>query len=144
MQSYRHHQVSWWGLGVVAVVCALIVVATVAAGAGDELSAWFWVVVLAAAAVVMVDASRLTVEVDEHAVHVAFRFGWPRRTIRREEIVAVAPVRVRWYHGWGIRKVRNGWMYNVSGFDAIELSLVDGASFWIGTDDPDGLLAALS
>jgi hypothetical protein len=34
-------------------------------------------------------------------------------------------------------------LYNVSGNRAIELALNNGAKVWIGTDDPDGLRAAL-
>ncbi len=137
--TYRRHQVTWWPLAIVGAVFALSVAGIVADGS----NAGLWIGVLIAVGIVTADVSRLTVEVDEHAVHVAFRFGWPRRTISRQDIVAVAPVRVRWYHGWGVRKVAKGWMYNVSGFDAVALSLADGRAFWIGTDDPDGLVAAL-
>ncbi len=54
------------------------------------------------------------------------------------------PVRNSWWYGWGVRKVPGGWMYNVWGYDAIELELASGKVFRIGTDDPDGLLAALT
>ena len=43
-----------------------------------------------------------------------------------------------------MRKIRNGWMYNVWGLDAVQLELQSGKSFRIGTDDPDGLVAALN
>ena len=53
-------------------------------------------------------------------------------------------VRNKWIYGWGIRRLPGGWMYNVWGLDAIELDLVSGKRFRIGTDDPDGLLAAIT
>ena len=34
-------------------------------------------------------------------------------------------------------------MYNIAGRDTVELELQSGNVFRIGTDDPDGLLAAL-
>ena len=48
-----------------------------------------------------------------------------------------------WWRGWGIRHVPRGWMYNIAGRDSVELELQSGNVFRIGTDDPDGLLAAL-
>ncbi len=65
------------------------------------------------------------------------------RRIEVGEIVAAARVRNSWWHGWGIRKVSRGWMYNNAGRDAIELTLRSGKVFRIGTDQPDELLAAL-
>jgi hypothetical protein len=35
-------------------------------------------------------------------------------------------------------------LYNVSGFDAVELSLADGRRVRLGTDEPDAVVAALS
>jgi len=87
---------------------------------------------------------RLTVVVAQSVVTVAFGFGWPRRTTHLADITAVRPVRNTWYHGWGIRLIKDGWMYNVWGLDAIELDLSSGKKFRIGTDDPEGLLAALT
>jgi len=44
-----------------------------------------------------------------------------------------------WLVGWGIRWTGSGWLFNVSGLDAVELSLKSGRRFRIGTDDPRGL-----
>jgi hypothetical protein len=46
--------------------------------------------------------------------------------------------------GWGIRITTRGMLYNVSGRDAVEIRLDDGRRFRLGTDDPNGLVAALS
>jgi len=88
--------------------------------------------------------TRLTVTIDETNVSVAFGFGWPERTIDRADIQAVRQVRNKWYQGWGIRLLKEGWMYNVWGLDAVEVDLRSGRKFRIGTDDPDGLLTALT
>jgi hypothetical protein len=45
--------------------------------------------------------------------------------------------------GWGIRITTRGMLYNVSGRDAVEIQLDDGRRFRLGTDDPEGLVAAL-
>jgi hypothetical protein len=59
------------------------------------------------------------------------------------EIESVSPVRNRWWNGWGIRTAPGFRLYNVSGFDAVELRLKSGEVQRIGTDDPQGLAAAL-
>ena len=112
----------------------------------DDLGGGFWVfqaamLVVAATGAV---AARLTVVVDARAVTAVFGWGWPSRTIDRAEIESAVRVRNSWWHGWGIRKVSRGWMYNIAGRDAIQLSLRSGKVFRIGTDQPDDLLAAIS
>ena len=42
-----------------------------------------------------------------------------------------------------MRRLRDGWLYNVSGRRAVELELPGGRTFTIGTDEPDTLLAAI-
>jgi len=87
--------------------------------------------------------SRLTATVDERSVTAAFGWGWPARSLEVADIVAARRVRNSWWHGWGIRKVRRGWMYNIAGYDAVELELRSGKVFRIGTDEPGALLAAI-
>jgi hypothetical protein len=43
----------------------------------------------------------------------------------------------------GIHLTPCGWLYNVSGFDAVAITLRDGRKFALGTDDPHGLVAAI-
>lgn len=85
----------------------------------------------------------LSVVVDDDAVTTAFRSGWPRRRIELDDVIAARHVQNSWGHGWGIRKIRNGWMFNIAGSDAIELTLRSGRVFRIGTDQPAELLAAI-
>lgn len=86
----------------------------------------------------------LTVRVDEGAVKLRFGVGLIRRTIPLGRIQAAARVRNRWWYGWGIHLTPHGWLWNVAGLDAVELRLEEGKVFRIGTDDPEGLEAALS
>ena len=48
-----------------------------------------------------------------------------------------------WYHGWGIHWVGSGWVYNVSGWEAVEIVMRNGRRHRIGTDDPNGLAQAI-
>jgi len=43
----------------------------------------------------------------------------------------------------GVHLTPFGWLYNVSGFDAVAITLRDGRKFALGTDDPHGLATAI-
>lgn len=101
------------------------------------------VAVVTLVAVIIVIASVMRVAVTEDAVTVTFGRGWPRKVIPRSDIVALRPVRNHWILGWGIRWFPGGWMWNVWGLDSVELELVSGRRFRIGSDDVDGLTMAL-
>jgi hypothetical protein len=85
----------------------------------------------------------LTVEVTEDELVVAFGPGWFRKRFGIEEILGARVVRNPWYYGWGIRLTPHGWLYNVSGLDAVELELRGDRRFRIGTDEPERLLEAV-
>ena len=86
---------------------------------------------------------RLTVTVSAADVLLAYTFGWPRRRIDRDRVISAVPERIPLWYGWGIRRTPKGWMWNVWGRDAVRVTLTE-KEFLIGTDDPDGLVAALT
>ncbi len=86
---------------------------------------------------------QLSVAVDRKQVHVAFGLGWIHRSVDLERLASVEVVRSPWYYGWGIRLIPHGWMWNVSGFDAVDLKFHGGRRFRVGSDDPAGLAAAV-
>ncbi len=49
-----------------------------------------------------------------------------------------------WHFGWGIHwTIWHGWLWNVGGFQAVEIFKNDGSRLTLGTDDPQGLLQAI-
>lgn len=137
-QLYRHTQVGW----AVIVAMDLTIVLIIVLLALTEFS-WTPVIVAIILGLATFLFAFLTVEIDEEFLTIRFGPGLIRKTIPLRLIVGYQPVRNRWYHGWGIRKVPDGWMYNVSGLNAVELRLQDGSAFRVGTDDPQGLMAAI-
>ena len=85
----------------------------------------------------------LTVEVDGDELRHFFGPGFWKKTYQLQEIESVKQVRNSWIFGWGIRLTPHGWLYNVSGLDAIQVQLRSGRKFRIGTDDPSDLVEAL-
>ena len=97
-----------------------------------------------AGAAVAATFSRLTVVVSENRLTGAFGWGWPKHTENFDDIVAVRVVRTKQIHGWGIRWLRQGLMYNVWGLDAVALDLLSGKKFRVGMEDPQGPAASLT
>ena len=85
----------------------------------------------------------LIVKISSDKIYVAFGSGIIRKNISFTSIKTAEKVRNKWYHGFGIRLIPGGQMYNVAGLDAIELNLTNGRVFRIGTDDPDKLLEVI-
>ena len=85
----------------------------------------------------------LTVRISRSDIAISFGVGLIRKRFSIGDIRSVRIARNRWYNGWGIRKIRGGWLYNVSGFDAIEIQLKNERKYRIGTDQPKKLFAAV-
>ena len=88
--------------------------------------------------------SGLRTQVNSSHLKLSFGLGVIQKTIPRSKIFQAEAVRNSWWYGWGIRFTPHGWMWNISGLSAIQITYLNGKTFRIGTDDPDGLLIALS
>jgi hypothetical protein len=86
---------------------------------------------------------RLRITIDGENLCASFGIGVIRKKVRLAEIVGCEPIRIRWWYGWGIHLTPCGWLYNVSGFDSVVITLRDGRKFAFGTDDPHGLVDAI-
>lgn len=125
------------------VVAALALVAAVVAAVTGEPSMLVSTVVLAAVAIIAFALSALTTTVTPDRITVAFRWGRPRRVILAGQVAQAEVVRNHWLLGLGIRWMPGATMFNVWGLDAVHLELDDARDFRIGTDDPEGLVAAI-
>lgn len=96
------------------------------------------------AAIFAVLFSTLTVKVNSDEISWYFGFGFLKKTVAVQDIVKAESVRNRLWYGFGIRSLGNGWLYNVSGLDAVELFLPENKRVRVGTDEPERLLAAIN
>ena len=94
--------------------------------------------------VVLLLFGSLTVEVSGEELRHYFGPRFWKKTYLLQDIESVKQVRNSWIYGWGIRLTPFGWLYNVSGLDAVQIQLRSGKTFRIGTDDPKGLFEAVS
>jgi hypothetical protein len=86
---------------------------------------------------------KLTITLDHETLRASFGIGLVRKTVPVANIVACEPIRIRWWYGWGIHLTPYGWLYNVSGFDAVVITMRSGRRFCLGTDQPNELVAAI-
>ncbi len=82
---------------------------------------------------------RLQVIGDDSDLKVRFGIGLIKTSFKWEDFESCKPVRNKWYFGWGIRRLSRGWMYNVSGLDAVEIAMKNGRVYRVGTDEPESL-----
>lgn len=88
----------------------------------------------------------LTVAIDEQFLKIRFGWGVFRKKFPLSEIASVRKVKNHWYYGWGIKVWfwPYMWIFNVSGFDAVELTMKNGKIYRIGTDEPEKLERSIS
>lgn len=87
----------------------------------------------------------LQVAIDGNDLRIKFGYGVYRKSFNLLEIESAQAVRNKWYNGWGIRfwPKPPTWIYNVSGFDAVEIVMKNGKRYRIGTDEPEKLEQAI-
>jgi hypothetical protein len=86
----------------------------------------------------------LTIEINETSLIWYYNFGLIYKKVPLADIAQTVPVRNPWYYGWGIHLTPHGWLYNVSGSQAVEIMLKNGTSFRLGSDEPEALVDALA
>lgn len=67
----------------------------------------------------------MTTKVEGDKVIVTFGIGLIRKTINVSTVKNIDLVQNPFIYGWGIRMIPNGWLYNISGSDGIELQFAD-------------------
>jgi hypothetical protein len=138
MVTYRHSQfgtTTVWCLIVSMIIAGAVALST----AGHPLALVILLILLASLGLFY----KLSVEVRPGEVVVAFGVGLIRKRIDLNDVRSARAVRNSWFYGWGIRMIPHGWMFNVSGLDAVELALANGRRFRIGTDEPQRLAVAI-
>ena len=138
IRSYEHTQVGY--VIIVGIVAAMVGIGIILAKEGSN---WIAIAVLVVLAVVLVLFHSLTVVINEEELIVQFGHGPVRKRFKLNELESVQAIRLPWYYGWGIRSTPQGMAFRVSGFDAVQIKLVTGKEYLIGTDVPQELEQAI-
>ncbi|MEO6835738.1 MAG: hypothetical protein ABI231_07530 [Candidatus Tumulicola sp.] len=150
--SYHHVQVGRFYVVTMLVVGFVVALAAVYIGFSGGAVPAATVALLTVpigAAIVLVPFARLNVGVGDdgdrsgRALRWSMTFGWPAGTIPISEIAAAQIVPVTIWMGIGIHLTSRGWVWNVALGQGVQVRKRDGSSIVLGTDDADGLLAAI-
>jgi hypothetical protein len=101
------------------------------------------ILLLALLAVLNAVFSSLTVVISDSDLEFWFGVGIWHKKIPITEIAGSTVVKNSWWYGWGIRLTPHGWLYNVAGWEAVEILLKSGKKIRIGTDEPEKLSLAI-
>lgn len=149
MTPYKHTQIGYFMLFVTSAVLALFVWLQMTARAEppsyDSGTNFFVTATMALILFTLASFATLTVVIDKQSLNIRFGWGIFRKKFPLTEIATASKTKNRWYYGWGMRVWfwPKMWIFNVSGFDAVELTLRNGRVYRIGTDEPEKLVAAL-
>ncbi len=149
MTTYKHTQIGYLMLVVMLAVLGLFAWVQITARfeppSVDSGTNFAVTAIMALIVIVLASFITLKVSVDENYLRIKFGYGIFAKMFPLKEIASVKAVRNHWYYGWGIKLWfwPYMWIYNVSGFDAIEIIMKNGKIYRIGTNEPEKLEAVI-
>jgi len=144
MVPYRHTQFGWAIAAGTVVGLALATLLTVSLSAGTINAArWMVVALFGILVAAFFLLATLTVEVDASEARLRFGIGLIRKSVAIADIVRCDVVRTPVWWGWGLHWTPSGWLYNVSGRDAVRIEVRGERAVIVGSDDAPALKRAL-
>lgn len=147
--NYKHTQIGYLMLVVILAVLVLFAWVNFMASAEppsvDSGTNLLVTAIMALILFILASFCSLQVAVDEAYVKIKFGYGIFRKKFLLSEIASVKAVKNHWYYGWGIKGWLwpQMWIFNVSGFDAVEIKMKNNKTYRIGTDEPEKLEQAI-
>ena len=136
---YESRRTSWVSVGVGAVLDVLLAVTGPRSDAAQRLETAIGFVVIA---LIIVTFATLTVRVTDTMLEWHMTL-WPMGVrIPIAEIESATPIRTP--VSWGIYPTQDGWLWNVSGNDAIAIKLHNGKKYAVGVPEHDSVMRAIA
>lgn len=143
--NYKHTQIGYLMLVVTLAVLVLFAWVYITASAEppsvNSGTNFAFTAIMASILFVLASFVSLQAVIDEKYLRIKFGYGIYQKKFSLNNVMSAKTVRNHWYYGWGIRVWfwPKMWIYNVSGFDAVEIKLKNGKTYRIGTDEPKKL-----
>tara|TARA_Y100000294_G_C8312594_1_gene239363 strand:+ start:29 stop:463 length:435 start_codon:yes stop_codon:yes gene_type:complete len=139
--NYKHTQIGYLIIYVLIVIALLFVVILTQTGMNSLILVFMFFILF-----VVGSFTTLNVLVDKNYLRIKFGYGIFRKRFTLKEIISAKIVKNHWYYGWGIRLWfwPYMWIFNVSGFDAVEIRMKNNKIYRIGTDEPKKLERVIS
>ena len=149
MTTYKHTQIGYLMLVVTLAVLVFFTWAQITARAEppsvNSGTNFAITSIMALILFVLVSFTTLTTSTDKNFLRIKFGYGIFARKFALNQIASVKSVKNHWYYGWGVKVWfwPYMWIYNVSGFDAVEIIMRNGKIYRVGTDTPRELEVAI-
>ena len=140
MTSKKYTQLGTFSVAVMLPILIFLIIMLIVIGFNDAVPAIILIFVIITIIICLLIFYKLTINIDD--THVAFRLGagLVKKKYALKDIAECRPVKNNLLYGIGIRLTSDGWLYNVSGLYAIELTFKNKKSkVRIGTDKPEEL-----
>jgi hypothetical protein len=148
--QYKKTQTGW----VMIAVFSLILLSMISRYVSDpqtNLPVGIFIVLVAVLAGVLLNFYQLTIVVDAQQITLIYGIGLIRIRLYPKEVLQVKSIKIPWYHGFGIRVVSKGMLYNISGLNGVELNYVEQKPgqastqkiVWLGSNDAYALQEAI-
>lgn len=132
--SYQRKQLANTLLIVISSIAGLVILLSITE---NEIMLWPFVLLLALIAFLF---HSLNINVDQTSIHWSFGPNFWQNSVPLSHIKSIKAITIPWYYGLGIRLIPTGWLYIVTGNEAIELTLKNGKNISIGCDKPEQLI----
>lgn len=144
MNSYKHTQIGY--LMLVVTFFTILLFIWVKSVVPTEENSIFLTIFMVFIIILLLSFSTLETKVSEKEVGIKFGYGVLSKKFLIDNIASAKAVKNHWYYGWGIRVWFSPFMriYNISGFDAVEIIMKNGKIYRIGTDAPQELEAEIN
>ncbi|MGA3038467.1 MAG: hypothetical protein ABSE64_13395 [Vulcanimicrobiaceae bacterium] len=137
---YEHRQVGWVTVILLFAIAAAISIAAGITAPSERLLSYSFVPILMVVAALF---STLTVRVTDKRMMWFFGVSGIGRSVAVSEIASIRPIKTSILEGWGVHLTWHGWLWNVSGFNAVQIVLRSGTRFAVGTPEPQAVIDAV-
>jgi hypothetical protein len=145
MEKRKFTQFGTFSVAVMLPIFVFVLVMMFTAGLNDPIQAAIFGVVALTFLICLLVFYKLTIYVDDEFVGFKLGAGFVKKKYPISDIKSCRPVNNSLIYGIGIRKIPNGWLYNVSGLGAIELTFRNKKSVVrIGTNNPEKVAESIN
>lgn len=137
---YEHRQVGWITVIALFLIAVLICCAAAISAPSERTLSYSLVPIMLVVAALF---STLTVRVTDKRVMWYFGVSGIGRSVALTEITSIRAIKTSIFEGWGIHLTWHGWVWNVAGFNAVQIILRSGTRFAVGTPDPQAVIDAV-
>ena len=134
--KYTERQIGWFVIVPVPGILVLLLIFYINQWGNNPISYSGLLIMFSIFTICLLLFFQMRTSVDNEKIRISYGIGLIKKIIDIHDIERIEIVRNKWYYGFGIRIIKNGWLYNIQGLNAIELKLKHSKSIIrIGTAD---------